>query len=201
MREGNRIALVLKTKGGVVRRLFLAVVVVAVSSLMAATLVASAGAKTKKAKPAKPTVIAATCKASEAIAAPAGSDGVVPPVSQGQAYGPASCGALGSGVASVSMTQQESGDVTGTWWHYLKKGAIYGQYDLTPGDSQPTGALSFAAASYTGTMTVTGGTAAYKGATGRGTSTCNTPDSVHFSCTEQLKVTLPPVVVAASKSK
>jgi hypothetical protein len=43
-----------------------------------------------------------------------GSDEVVPPVSQGQAFGSTNCGSMGSGVQPASMVLQQSGDTTGT---------------------------------------------------------------------------------------
>jgi hypothetical protein len=188
----------LKTREVVVRRIYLAAIAIVASSLAVAIVVAPAGAKTKhKTK----LVVSAkvTCHVSEAIVPPAGSDEVVPPVNQGQAYGSAACGSLGSGVQSASMVLQESGDTTGTWWKYFKTGAVYGTYDLTPGASLPTNPTNFAAGSYTGTLVVTGGTGADKGITGTGTSACSTPDSVHFSCTEQLKLLVPAITTTKSK--
>jgi hypothetical protein len=188
----------LNTREVVVRRIYLAPIAIAASSLAVAIVVAPAGAKTKhKAKVV--TTVKVTCHVSEAIVPPAGSDEVVPPVDQGQAYGSAACGSLGSGVQSASMVLQQSGDTTGNWWKYFKTGAVYGTYDLTPGASLPTNPTNFAAGAYTGVLVVTGGTGAEKGVTGTGTSTCNTPDSVHFSCTEQLKLTLPAVTTTKSK--
>lgn len=180
------------------RRIYLAAIAMAASSLAVAIIVAPAGAKTKH-KPKAAPMVKVTCHVSEAILPPAGSDEVVPPVDQGQAYGSASCGSLGSGVQSASMVLQQSGDTTGNWWKYFRTGAVYGTYDLTPGSSLPTNPANFAAGSYTGVLVVTGGTGAMKGVTGTGASTCNTPDSVHFSCTEQLKLKLPVVTTSTSK--
>jgi hypothetical protein len=170
-----------------VRRICLVAVAIAASFLTVAIAVAPAGAKTKKGKT-KVTVVKASCKVSEAIAPPAGSDQVVPPVSQGQAYGSVICGGVGGGLQSESMTLQNSGDITGTWWDYLKTGAVHGTYDLTPGSSLPTNPQDFAAGTYTGTIVVAGGTGTFKGITGTGTSACATQDSVHYSCTEKLKL-------------
>lgn len=180
------------------RRIYLAAIAIAASSLAVAIVVAPAGAKTKH-KMNVASTVKVTCRVSEAIVPPPGSDEVTPPVSQGQAYGSAACGSLGSGVQSASMVLQESGDTTGNWWKYFRTGAVYGTYDLTPGSSLPTTPSNFAAGSYTGTLVVTGGTGVLKGVTGTGTSTCNTPDSVHFSCTEQLKVKLPVVTTKSQK--
>jgi len=47
---------------------------------------------------------------------------------------------------------------------------------------------SFAASSYTGTITIKGGTGAYQKAKGTGTLTCQSPDSVHLTCVEHLKL-------------
>jgi hypothetical protein len=181
-----------------VRRICLVAVAIAASFLTAAIAVAPAGAKTKKNK-AKVTFVKSSCKLSEALTPPPGSDQVVPPVSQGQAYGSVTCGGLGAGVQSESMTLQNSGDITGKWWHYLRTGAVYGTYDLTPGSSLPTDPQNFAAGSYTGTVVVTGGTGTFKGITGTGTSACSTEDSVHYSCTERLKLKPVPTTTKTSK--
>jgi hypothetical protein len=198
MTQGSRSVLSSTAREVVVRRISLAAVAIAASSLAVAIFVAPAGAKTHKSHKPKPVKVTRKCDVSETLSPPSGSDEVVPPVSQGTAYGSAKCVEIGAGEGSMSMTLQDSGDVTGTWWHYFKTGALYGTYDLTPGASQPTGANNFAAATYTGTMVVTGATGTLSGITGKGTSTCTTPDSVHFVCTEKLSLTYPPVLVASN---
>ena len=47
---------------------------------------------------------------------------------------------------------------------------------------------------WTGTLTVDGGTALYKGIFGKKTTgviNCTSPDTVHLSCTEKIKVRMP----------
>jgi hypothetical protein len=192
-----------------VRRICLFAAAIAASSIAVAVAVAPAGAKvhkthtrTEKVKTTLPAVkIAGTCSVNESIAVPTGSSDVVTPVSSGTLYGSSHCGSpLGGGIEASTMALQDSGDLTGNWTHYLRDGSISGTYDWTQSQSQPSSLQTFNAASYTGTLVVTGGTAKYHGATGKGTSTCNSPDSVHFQCSETLKVTLPPVTVIVTKT-
>jgi hypothetical protein len=195
-----------KTREVVVRRICLIALAITASSLAVGFAVGTAGAKTHhKTTPTPkpvPVKVKLTCTVSETLAPPTGSDAVTPPVSSGTMYGSSSCNApVGAGLGSATQTLADSGDLTGKWWHYGKTGAIEGTYDWTQSQSQQSNPTSFFSEAYTGTMTVTKGTGAFKGATGTGTSTCNTPDSVHFSCTETIKLTLPPVVTTASKGK
>jgi hypothetical protein len=197
--ENKSIARSFKIREVVVRRIYLAGIAITVSCVTGVMVVASAGAATKhtpKPKP-KPVKISTSCAVSETIAAPSGATDVVPPVNQGTAYGTARCGTLGSGVQSVSLLLDDSGNYTGTYWHYLKRGAIYGDYTLVPQPGLPSTGSTFASASFIGTLTITGGTGAFKGATGKGTTTCSSPDSVHLSCSEKLKLKLPPVLAKA----
>jgi hypothetical protein len=189
----------LKTREVVVRRICLAALAITASSVAVATAVAPAGAKThsKTTKPA-PVKVIEKCTVNESIAVPAGTDAVSPPVSSGQMYGTADCNkSFGKGVQSASLQLQDTGDLTGTWWHYGKTGAIWGTYDLTQSSSNPSNPASFDSASYTGVLKVVGGSGAFAGATGTGTSTCNTPDSVHVTCTEKLKFKLPASAASA----
>jgi hypothetical protein len=205
-REEKSIVRSSKTREVVVRRICLIALAITASSLAVGLAVGTAGAKThpKTTPTPKPVPIKLklTCTVNETLVPPAGSDAVIPPVSSGNMYGGSSCGApVGAGLASASQTLSDAGDLTGKWWHYGKTGSIVGAYDWTQSQSQPSNPLSFFSESYTGTLTVTKGTGAFKGATGTGTSACTTPDSVHFTCTEKIKLTLPPVVTAAGKGK
>jgi hypothetical protein len=183
-----------------VRRISLAALAITASSLAVAIAVAPAGAKTHKSTKSKSTKVNLTCHVSETLAPPAGSDAVVPPVSSGNMYGTTSCNApLGSGLASGSQSLSDSGDIAGKWWHYGQAGALEGAYDWTQSQSQPSNPASFFSENYTGTLTVTKGTGTLKGATGTGTSTCTTPDSVHFSCVEKIKVTMPATAAGSSR--
>jgi hypothetical protein len=184
-----------KKREVVVRRISLAALAITASSLAVAIAVAPAGAKTHKAKPTtpKPVKVNLRCTVNESIAVPAGSNAVVPPVSSGILFGGSSCGApVGAGLASATQTLADTGDLSGKWWHYGKTGSIAGTYDWTQSQSQPSNPVSFFAEAYTGTLTVTKGTGAFQGATGTGTSACTTLDSVHYTCIEKIKLTLPP---------
>jgi hypothetical protein len=70
---------------------------------------------------------------------------------------------------------------------YFLTGTLDGKYVLTPqeGNFSPT---TFTETDYLGTLTITGGTGAYKGAKGTGTMTCTTPDGIHTTCTDKLKL-------------
>jgi hypothetical protein len=100
-------------------------------------------------------------------------------------YGPAKCGSLlGAGVQKDSFTVPTSGDTVAKYVMYFNTGTIHGTYDLTPQSSS----LNFLATSWTGTLKVLGGTGAYKGVTGTGKMKCGSPDGVHTSCTDKLKL-------------
>jgi hypothetical protein len=143
--------------------------------------------KTKSAS--KP--VAVVCRTKTTIEVPNGETGVTPPVSQGSEYGTAGCGKLGRGVQSDQFTVPDSGDTVATFTWYLPTGSIRGKYDLTPQE----GTLNFLSVDYVGKLTVTGGTGAFAGAkskgTGTGTMVCQSPDSVHTSCTDNVKLKLP----------
>jgi hypothetical protein len=96
-----------------------------------------------------------------------------------------------------SFTVPESGDTVGTYYQYFRAGTVYGEFDLTPLPGTGISGTSFQSQSWTGTVTVTGGTGIYNGITrvkgkqGVGTMNCTSPDSVHVTCTERIKVVLP----------
>lgn len=163
------------------RRLF--VVGAALSVFLLAIGVASATASKHKSKSSsKPATV--TCHAKTSIAPPDGQTGVTPPVSSGSEYGTAVCGKLGHGVQSDRFNVPDSGDTLATFTWYLPTGTIHGKYDLTPQE----GTLNFLAVTYVGTAKILGGTGAFAGTKGTGTMTCSSPDSVHTSCTDKLKL-------------
>jgi hypothetical protein len=163
------------------------------AGITAATAAASTPAKshTKTTTTTKTVSASASCKVSLATAAPAGSTSVVAGGESGSQFGKQSCGTpLGSGLAHATFTLADSGDLSGSIQHYFTTGQVFGTYALTPGSaSGPPTATSFGEASYTGTITIKGGTGALKGATGSGTLACSTVDAVHYTCTEKLKLT------------
>jgi hypothetical protein len=130
---------------------------------------------------------------------PTGATAVTAGAVQGTYAGHAGCGApLWSGVASSPFTIDASGDVNATFKEYLATGTLSGAYSLAITDQSPPTQTTFAATSYAGTVTVTGGSGVYRGVTGAGTLTCTTPDSIHLSCKEKLKLALPALRIAAS---
>jgi hypothetical protein len=174
----------------------------ALTVVMAASLAVGVGfagaASTKKSggKTVKPTTL--NCSVSMTTEPPSGSNTVDQPASQGSQYGPIHCGTagFGGGIISDSFTVPDSGDNVGTYTAYYSAGSIKGAFDLTPQEQpSPFESGSFQSQTYQGTVTVTGGTGVYKGITGvkteMGTMNCTSPDTIHLTCTEKVKVKLP----------
>lgn len=167
--------------------------------LVAAAVAASSlafgmsGAVAAKHKVKKPTTVTrrVSCTLTLAITVPAGTGTVAPPLDGGTEYGPASCQKLGNGMYGQSSALQDSGDTTGKFKQYDGVGSIFGTFDLTEADtSGPPTPYQFGNGDLVGTVKVKGGTGAYKQARGKGTLACATDDSIHFICTEKLKLKL-----------
>jgi hypothetical protein len=180
------------------RRIWFALTVVTAASLVVGVGMALA-ASPKKASAKSPTKpITLRCKVSLTTEPAAGSNTVDQGASQGSQYGPTHCSrsAFGGGVEAASFTVADSGDTVGTYTQYFGAGTIKGAFDLTPGESPPPSSGStFQSQTWTGTLTVTGGTGVYKGIKGKknsGVMNCSSADSVHLTCTEKVKVTMPP---------
>jgi hypothetical protein len=143
----------------------------------------------------KPTTL--NCGVSLTTEPAAGSNTVDQGASQGSQYGQIHCmpSAFGGGVEATSFTVPDSGDTVGTYTQYFSAGSVRGAFDLTPGESAPPASgTAFQSQTWTGTVTVTGGSGVYKGIKGTkdaGVMNCTSPDSVHLSCTEKVKVTMP----------
>ena len=130
-----------------------------------------------------------TCKLELIVQAQPGQTSVTPAAENGTRYGTARCGkVLGQGLEQDSFASLTSGDLKGQYKQYFGTGSAHGAFTLTPGDSPPSTSTTFSTQSYTGTYTITGGTGAYGKALGKGTVSCMTQDSVHFSCTERIKL-------------
>jgi hypothetical protein len=131
---------------------------------------------------------------------PAGSNTVDQPASQGTMYGPTHCRTkgFGGGVEAAPFTVPDSGDTVGTYTQYLKSGTISGSFDWSPNEAAPISNSTFESQTWTGTVTIKGGTGVYKGIKGKnstGVMNCSTADSVHMTCTETIKLkTLPTTV-------
>jgi hypothetical protein len=114
---------------------------------------------------------------------------VLPSAGQGQQWGSIRCGKrLGSGAQKQDFTNPDTGNTSGTFTSYLGTGTMHGTFAWTQGEGTLVTSSQFAAANYTGTFKVQGGSGAFKGAKGKGTVTCTTPDGLHFNCTEKLKL-------------
>jgi hypothetical protein len=180
------------------RRICLVGAAMALASLVAGVGLAAAAGGTK---PVKPTVL--RCSMSMSTQPPAGSNSVDQPASQGVQYGPSHCPkkGFGPGIIADSFTVPDSGDTVGTYVQYFHAGTIAGKFDLTPNEGAPVSDTTFQSQSWTGTIKVTGGTGVYtgiksvKGKKGVGVLNCTSPDSVHLTCTEKAKVTLPATFV------
>lgn len=172
------------------RRICLVGTAVAAGSLAVGVVAAPAAShKATKTKPTK--VIAVVCTSDVATAIPAGNTQVIPPVSDGTQYGSVRCDkGLGSGVQTNSFMILDSGNMQGLFRLYLGTGTVHGKFNLTPGEGPPLTTDTFQSVTYTGTLTVAGGTGTYLHAKpkGLGTLSCTTPDGVHMSCTDRFKV-------------
>jgi hypothetical protein len=176
------------TKNAVVIGRF-ALVTAAIALCSLAFGVAGSAAKTKKAKP---VVTKVHCTSLLSDAVPVGSTLITPPLDSGAQFGTASCGAWGKGAVTDSFSTDDGGDISGPMTTYLKSGGVSTKYTLTQSANQPLPTpYTFGNADYVGTVKVTGGFGAFAKAKGTGTIACDTLDSVHFSCTEHLKLKLP----------
>jgi hypothetical protein len=168
----------------------------ALTAVMAASLVVGVG-MALAASSVKPTVL--KCRILMTTTPPSGSNTVSQPSSQGSQYGPIRCptAGFGGGIVQDSFTVPDSGDTVGTYTQYFKTGSVKGAFVLTPTESAPISTTNFDSQSWTGTVTVTGGTGVYTGIKGikgkknLGVLNCTSPDSVHITCAEKVKVNLP----------
>ncbi len=125
------------------------------------------------------------CSTKTSIMVASGDSAVLPPAQQGSEYGTARCATpLGGGVQKDVFTVPASGDTVAKYTLYFSTGTLYGTYDLTP-TGEPA---NFLETDWTGTLKVTGGTGAFRGAKGVGTMACKTMDGIHSTCTNRLRV-------------
>jgi hypothetical protein len=175
------------------RRIWLVVAAMAMGLLLVG-VASAAAAKTKAKTTPKPVKFKVTCKSSVGTVPAADDNAVVPPADHGSQYGSVRCGKVfGGGIQADSFKLLDTGDLQGSWAQYYGVGTIHGQFALTPADTgPPSSTTTFSAVTYSGTVTVAGGTGAYKKATGKGTMNCSSTDGVHFACSDTVKVVLPP---------
>jgi hypothetical protein len=171
------------------------------TAVAASSLVATGGLALAAGKPGTPKVkpVVLRCTFSLSTTPPAGQANVDQPPAQGNQYGPVHCPrkGFGGGIEADTFTVPDTGDTVGTYWDYLKNGSVTGKFDLTPNEGAPLTGDNFTAQTWTGTVTLTGGTGIYKGIKGKkgtGVITCTSPDSVHLSCHSKVKVFLPATV-------
>ena len=164
---------------------------IAVAAVPFAVGMSVASAATKSKTTAKPIVV--KCHLALGTVPPPGSAAVDQPPSQGAQYGTVHCAAasFGWGVEKDSFKVPDSGDTVGKYVQYFGAGSIRGKFDLTPDQNGDVSSTDFTSESWTGTITVTGGTGALAKASGKkGVIKCTSGDSVHLSCTEKLKLSL-----------
>lgn len=149
-----------------------------------------AGAATKSAPAAKPIVV--KCHLSLGVVPPPGSPSVDQPPANGAQYGSIHCSGagLGFGVEKATFKVADSGDTVGSYVQYFSSGSIRGKFDISP--TEGSGLLSsssFTSEALAGKVTVTSGTGNLAGASGKnGTLKCTSGDTVHYTCTEKLKL-------------
>ncbi len=125
------------------------------------------------------------CSTRTSIMVASGDNSVSPPAQQGTEYGTVSCAKLlGGGVQRDAFAVPASGDTVAKYTLYFRTGTLSGTYDLTP-TGEPA---NFLETDWTGTMKITTGTGAFKGAEGVGTMSCKTMDGIHSTCTDKLRV-------------
>jgi hypothetical protein len=178
------------------RRIFLAATAVAGVSL---ALVVGISPASGHGKTTTTQVVTLTCDFNLTSQVKPGSTTVTPDDTSGTQYGrintctsdpktspPAS---FGQGVMFDNFTLADTGDTTGSYAQYFLTGVIRGTYDLTPQE----GGGGFTSASYVGTGTIASTTGGYRGVTAKRPAklTCQTPDSVHFACTETVRLSVP----------
>ena len=186
---------------------FAGVAVAAVSLIVGVGFAFAAGHKHHKhhAQPAKPRPVLLRCSSAPTTVPPAGQANVDQPPSGGNQYGSVNCSTtgFGSGIMGDAFTIDDSGDMVGFYQQYFDGGSIKGTFDLSPGEGPPIGPDTFAAQAWEGQVKVTGGTGVYQGVVGKdskGTMSCNSPDSVHMTCTENVMVLIPPATTTGSSA-
>jgi len=170
--------------------------IASLSIIGATTALASAPHAATKAtkKKSQPAGTKLTCNLAFSLQVPGDDTTVTQGATTGNHAGTVACPTkgVGSGAEADSFTTDNAGDLVGKWQSWFKTGSVYGDYLLTPGDTgAPSSVTSFAAASYTGTFTIKNGTGFAAKATGTGTMTCTTQDSVHYTCKQSGRITLP----------
>jgi len=128
-----------------------------------------------------------SCKLSLTTVAPPGSAGVEAGATSGANYGDSRCSSEHPGVARQMFAVDPAGNMTGRLAQWFSTGSLYGTFSLTEtSSSAPPTATTFGKAAFSGTVTLTGASGMMKGITGKGTMSCTTPDSLHYTCKEKL---------------
>lgn len=173
------------------RRISLGAIAVAGVSLAMVVGITPAVGKTGR-RAAGTQTLKVECSLSPTTMPPPGSTAVVAPAASGKQYGGMKCPQSGfyGGTFADTFQVPDSGDTQGVYVEYFNAGTIRGDFDLTPTEGTFG---SFQSQSWTGTISVTGGTGVYRGITAShpGTMDCTSPDSVHLTCTENITVDMP----------
>lgn len=171
------------------RRICLVGIAIAAVPFAVGMSVASAATKSKTNPTTK--VIVVKCHLALGTVPPPGSPAVDQPPSQGAQYGTVHCAgaSFGWGVEKDSFKVPDSGDTVGNYVQYFGAGSIRGKFDLTPDQNGDVSSTDFTSESWTGIVTVTGGTGTLAKASGKkGVIKCTSGDSVHLTCTSKLRL-------------
>ncbi len=172
------------------RRICLVGIAIAVVPFAVGISVATAASKSTTHKPAAKAIVV-KCHIALGTVPPPGSPAVDQPPSQGAQYGTVHCSgaSLGWGVEKDTFNVPDSGDTVGDYAQYFGTGSIRGKFNLSPDQNGDVSSTDFTSESWTGTVTVTGGTGSLGKASGKaGVIKCTSGDSVHLTCTEKLKL-------------
>lgn len=157
--------------------------------------------ETKTKTETKTVPVDATCKLHLTSVAPRTSSAVTRGAAQGTNDGPTYCkSTLGEGFTQQQFNLNAAGDFVGKIQHWFKGGTVYGSYDLP--QSTPTGpptSTTFGQAAYSGTVKFSGAGGSFSGTTGTAKLSCQTDDSLHYTCTEKLSLMQPQTVVTQVK--
>jgi hypothetical protein len=161
-------------------------------AVVGGALVAGAGGALAKNAP-KGKAVKLTCRVTLTQQPAPGQDAVLP-ADSGDHYGRINCPhGFGWGVIHDSFTVPDSGDTVAKYVAYFNGGTFSGGFTLTPGGGEELSDTSFQSSSWSGTMTVRGGTGIYKGISvkKKGKLSCTSADSAHLKCSETISLVLP----------
>ena len=132
-----------------------------------------------------------SCKPALLVQVTAGSTTILQGSETGSMFGSAGCGApLFRGVSHLSYAEDTGGNLSGPIQQWFNAGSLFGTFTLTPAPTTgPPTTTSFTQQTYSGTVTIKGGSGELRGTTGTGRMSCATTDAIYYACTETAKLT------------